>query len=171
MARTMMIENNISHKFWKEAVGTTVHIQNRCLFRPHTHKISYELWFGRKPTVKYFKMFGSKCFIRKKNINLEKFEDKADEGIFLGYSTKSRGYKCYNKKLKKIVESTDVKVAEHGVYASDDGSNVEDIEIDESQMQEQNDVSPEFVKQSAADDSSSEIDTRQRNTVFHKDHP
>ena len=108
---------------------------------------------------------------KKKNANLRKFEDKADEGIFLGYSTKSRGYKCYNKNLKKIVESTDVKVAEHGVYASDDGSNVEDNEIDESQMQEQNDVSPEFVKQSAADDSSSKIDIRPRNTVFHKDHP
>ena len=116
-------------------------------------------------------MFGSKCFIRNKNTNLEKFEDKAAKDIFLGHSTKSRDYKCYNKKLKKIVESIDVKVAEYGVYAFDDGSNVEDTEIDESQMQEQNDVSPEFVKQSAADDSSSEIDTRPRNTVFHKDHP
>ena len=72
-------------------------------------------------------MFGSKCFIRNKDTNLEKFEDKTDEGIFLRYSTKRRGYKCYDKKLKKIVESTDVKVAEHGVYASDDDSNVEDV--------------------------------------------
>ena len=79
-------------------------------------------------------MFESKCFIKNKNTNLEKYEDKADEDIFLGYSTKSRGYKCYNKNLKKIVESIDVKVAEYGVYASDDGSNVEDTEIDENQM-------------------------------------
>ena len=48
MARTMMIENNISHKFWKEVVGTAVHIQNRCLFRSHTHKTPYELWFCKK---------------------------------------------------------------------------------------------------------------------------
>ena len=38
-------------------------------------------------------------------------------------------------------------------------------------MQEQNEISPKFSKQSAADDSSSETDTRPRNTVFHKDHP
>ena len=115
-------------------VGTTVHIQNHCLFRSHTHKTPYELWFGRKPIVKYFKVFGSKCFIKNKNTNLGKFEERVDEGIFLGYSTKSRGYKCYNKHLKKIVESTDVKVVEHGVYASNDDPNVEDTEIDESQM-------------------------------------
>ena len=83
-----MIENNISHKFWKEVVGTAVHIQNLYLFRPHTHKTPYELWFDRKPTIQYFKMFGSKCFVKNKNTNLEKFEDKADEDIFLGYSTK-----------------------------------------------------------------------------------
>ena len=62
-------------------------------------------------------------------------------------------------------------MVEHGVYAFDDGSNVEDIEIDEGQMQEQNDVFLEFIKQSIADNSSLEIDTRPRNTVFHKDHP
>ena len=116
-------------------------------------------------------MFGSKSFIRNKDTNLGNFEDKADEGIFLGYSTKSRGYKCYDKKLKKIIESTYVKVTEHGVYASDDGSNVEGIEIDESQIQEQNNVFFEFIKQSAADDSSSETDTRPRNIMFHKNHP
>ena len=100
-----------------------------------------------------------------------KFEDKADEGIFLGYSTKSKGYKCFNKKLRKIVESTDVKVDEHGVYTFDDDSNIEDVEIDESQMQKQNDASLESIKQSSADDSSSETNIRQRNTVFHKNHP
>ena len=89
MARTMMIEKNISYKFWKEAIQAAVHIQNRCLFRPHTHKTPYELWFGGKPIVKYFRVFGSKCFIKNKSGNLGKFEDRADEGIFLGYSTKS----------------------------------------------------------------------------------
>ena len=83
MARTMLIDNDLSKTFWKEAVGTAVHIQNRCLFWPHTHKTPYELWYDRTPTVKYFKVFGSKCFIKNKNENMENFENKAYEGIFL----------------------------------------------------------------------------------------
>ena len=41
-----------------------------------------------------------------------KFDSRVDEGIFLGYSTRSKAYKCYNFRLKKIVESIDVKVDE-----------------------------------------------------------
>eukprot|EP00253_Pinus_taeda_P033258 PITA_33258 len=42
------------------------------------------------------------------------FEPRADEGIFLGYSPHSKAYKCYNKRLGKIVESIDVVVDEEG---------------------------------------------------------
>ena len=45
-------------------------------FRPGTKKTLYELWKGRKPNVKYFKIFGSTCFILKdremwENLTLE----------------------------------------------------------------------------------------------------
>ena len=42
-----------------------------------------------------------------------KFDDRADEGIFLGYSIRIKAYKCYNKRLQKIVESADVKFDEN----------------------------------------------------------
>jgi len=45
-------------------------------------------------------------------IILGEFEDRADEGIFLGYSTKSKAYRFYNKRLRKLVDSVDVKVNE-----------------------------------------------------------
>ena len=38
--------------------------------------------------------------------------DQVDEGIFLGYSTKSKAYKCYNIWLWKIVESINVNIIE-----------------------------------------------------------
>ena len=62
--------------------------------------------------MKYFKIFGSKCFIKINDGSLGKFDSRVDEGIFLGYSTWSKAYKCYNYRLKKIVESIDVKVDE-----------------------------------------------------------
>ena len=41
-----------------------------------------------------------------------KFEPRADKGIFLGYSSRSKEYKCYNKRIRKIVESIDVVIDE-----------------------------------------------------------
>ena len=43
---------------------------------------------------------------------LGKFYVRDDEGIFLGYASKSKGYRCYNKRLHKIVESIDVRFEE-----------------------------------------------------------
>lgn len=71
----------------------------------------YEYWYGRSPNASYFKIFGSKCFI-KRGTYVGKFDAKSDEGIFLGYSTKSKAYKCYNNRTKMIIESVDVWVDE-----------------------------------------------------------
>lgn len=62
--------------------------------------------------MKYFKVFGNKCYIRRDEDNLGKFDSRVDEGIFLGYSTKSKAYQCYNKRINKIAESVNVKVDE-----------------------------------------------------------
>ena len=62
--------------------------------------------------MKYFKIFGSKCFIKINYGSPGKFDSQVDERIFLGYSTWSKAHKCYNYRLKKIVESIDVKVDE-----------------------------------------------------------
>ena len=61
--------------------------------------------------MRYFKVFGRQCYIFKDNKN-EKFDAKSDEGIFLGYSTKSKAYKCLNSNTNKVVESANVKVDE-----------------------------------------------------------
>ena len=40
---------------------------------------------------------------------LGKFGLQTDEGILVGYSCKSKAYKCYNLRLNKIVEIINVK--------------------------------------------------------------
>ena len=60
--------------------------------------------------VKYFKVFGSKCYIKRLDENLGKFDCRSNEGIFLGYSSNKKAYRCYNLRSHKIVESADVKV-------------------------------------------------------------
>ena len=45
--------------------------------------------------MKYFRIFGSKCYL-KRDDDVSKFYVRSDEGIFLGYSLKSKAYRCFN---------------------------------------------------------------------------
>ena len=115
-----------------------------------TKKTAYEIWNGKKPRVKYFRVFGSKCYILNDRENLGKFDAKSDEGIFLGYSTKSRAYRVFNKRTKTVMESINVKIddALSKVEMIDDGEgpstkepDIEvkalDIKIEESTPEEE----------------------------------
>ena len=60
--------------------------------------------------MKYFRVFGSKCYILNDRENPGKFDAKSNEGIFLGYSTNNRAYRVYNKCTKTVMESINVVI-------------------------------------------------------------
>ncbi|GJZ93365.1 retrovirus-related pol polyprotein from transposon TNT 1-94 [Tanacetum coccineum] len=62
----------------------------------------------RKPTLDYFRVFGSKCFILNTKDYLTKFDPKSYEGVFLGYSQNSKACIILNKHTRKIEESLNV---------------------------------------------------------------
>ncbi|KAL6348246.1 hypothetical protein AAG906_005538 [Vitis piasezkii] len=100
--------------FWTEAINTACYTSNRTHMCPHIRKTCYELWKGKKPSVKYFKVFGSRFYVLKDHENLGKFESKSEEGIFLGYFSKSRAYRVYILSSKCMVESINVIVDDLG---------------------------------------------------------
>ncbi|GKA99753.1 retrovirus-related pol polyprotein from transposon TNT 1-94 [Tanacetum coccineum] len=63
---------------------------------------------SRKPTLDYFRVFGSKCFILNTKDYLTKFDPKSYEGIFLGYLQNSKAYIILNKHTRKVEESLNV---------------------------------------------------------------
>jgi hypothetical protein len=89
-------------------VHTTVHIQNRVMLRNNTNKTPYELWKGRPTNVKNFKVFGSKCYIKREDDRMRKFDSCVDKGVLVGYSSTRKAYRFYNLRLNKIVESINV---------------------------------------------------------------
>ncbi|GJU25334.1 retrovirus-related pol polyprotein from transposon TNT 1-94 [Tanacetum coccineum] len=108
MSRTILNEQSLPQKFWCNAVDTSTYILNRILIRAILGKTPYELLRGRKPTLDYFRVFGSKCFILNTKDYLTKFDPKSYEGVFLGYSQNSKAYIILNKHTKKIKESLNV---------------------------------------------------------------
>ena len=77
-----------------------------------TYSTTFELWYGYSPKVKYFKVFGRKCYILK-DFRSGKLDAKSEEGIFLGYSTRSKAYNCLNTNTNKVVESVNVNFDEY----------------------------------------------------------
>jgi len=78
---------------------------NRVLIRPILKKTPYELLNGRKPHIGHLKVFGCQCYILNNGKDsFGKFDAKADNGIFLGYSLSSHAYRVYNKKLMTVEE-------------------------------------------------------------------
>ncbi|GJU70119.1 retrovirus-related pol polyprotein from transposon TNT 1-94, partial [Tanacetum coccineum] len=109
MTRTMLNEQSIPQKIWCNAVDTSTYILNRILIRPFLGKTPYELFKGKNPSLEYFKVFGSKCFILNTKDYLTKFDPKSTEGIFLGYSPNSKAYVVLNRENIRVEESLNVK--------------------------------------------------------------
>lgn len=57
MKNVMLTSMNLAEKFWAEVVNTTCCIINRVYLRSGTTKTNYKIWNGRKPNIKYFKVF------------------------------------------------------------------------------------------------------------------
>ena len=55
--------HNTPMQFWVEAINTACYIANRIFLKPKTNTTSYELWTRSKPNLKYFRTFGSECYI------------------------------------------------------------------------------------------------------------
>nr|GFC88764.1 retrovirus-related Pol polyprotein from transposon TNT 1-94 [Tanacetum cinerariifolium] len=100
-------------------IATACFTQNRSLVIPRHEKTPYHIINDRKPSVKFFYIFGSICYIVKDGENLEKMKEKGDECIFVGYSTQSRSYRVFNKRTRVIMETIHVNFDELPQMASD----------------------------------------------------
>jgi hypothetical protein len=175
MERSMMNERNIPQTYWVEEIHTTVHILNKAHLRPHSDKTPYELWFGRPTSIKHFKVFGSKCYIKNNDENIGKYDDRVDEGIFLGYATNNKGYICYNKRLHKLVDCIDTKFDEEipiGNVSSVEPSIEDIIENEDEQVQ-----GSEREESELDEDTNTPTDTNQQKEeksplrIVRKNHP
>ncbi|KAL0289281.1 UNVERIFIED_CONTAM: Retrovirus-related Pol polyprotein from transposon TNT 1-94 [Sesamum angustifolium] len=90
MARSMLQEKHLPKAFWAEAVYTAVYLLNRI------------------------------CYVHIPTEKRHKLEEKTEKGIFLGYSTQSKGYRIFNLKTKKLIISRDVEFDEDAMWNWDE---------------------------------------------------
>ncbi|GJR74057.1 putative ribonuclease H-like domain-containing protein [Tanacetum coccineum] len=101
----MLADSKLPTTFWAEAVNTACYVQNRVLvIKPH-NKTPYELFNGRPPIISFMRPFGCPVTILNTLDHLGKFDGKADEGFFVGYSVNSKAFRVFNSRTR-IVEET-----------------------------------------------------------------
>ena len=107
-ARTMLEESKLPTYFWAEAVNCACYTQNVSLINQAKSMTPYQLFKRRKPTLNFLHVFGCKCYILRNQPDLKgKFDAKADEGIFVGYSA-GKSYRIYNLRINIVMESVHV---------------------------------------------------------------
>nr|GEW16634.1 ribonuclease H-like domain-containing protein [Tanacetum cinerariifolium] len=112
-ARTMLADLKMPTTFWAEAVNTACYVQNRVLVIKPQNKTPYELFHGRTPAISFLRPFGCLVTILNTIYHLGKFNGKADEGFFVGYSLNSKAFRVLNSRTKIVEENLHVRFSKN----------------------------------------------------------
>nr|GFB38953.1 hypothetical protein [Tanacetum cinerariifolium] len=113
-------KNKTLAKFFDEAeaIATACFTQNHLIIHKCFDKTLYELMNKRKPSIKFFHVFGCRCYLLNDYEDVGKLKAKGDIGMFVGYSKESAAFRIYNKRTRKINESVNVNFDEISKMAS-----------------------------------------------------
>ena len=102
MVRSMMSISEFPISFWGYALETAIYLLNRVPTKS-VPKTPYELWTGKKPSLKHVRVWGCPAHVKK--LNVDKLESRTDRCLFIGYPKMMFGYYFYNPKEQKVVVS------------------------------------------------------------------
>ncbi|GJR63930.1 ribonuclease H-like domain-containing protein [Tanacetum coccineum] len=86
---------------------------NRVLVTKPHNKTPYELLHGRPPSISFMRPFGCPVTILNTLDPLGKFDRKADEGFFVGYSINSKAFRVFNTRTRKVDENMHINFLEN----------------------------------------------------------
>ena len=104
MVRSMISHSTLPEKLWGEALKTAAYILNRVPTKAAA-KTPYELWTGRKPSLKHFHIWGCPAEARPYKPHEKKLDSKTVSSYFIGYAERSRGFKFYDPAIRSIFET------------------------------------------------------------------
>ena len=89
MMNSLLISSGLPQNLWGEAILTENQILNRV---PHskTNVIPYAKWKGKKPNLKYFKVWGCLAKVQVPIPKRVKLGPKTVDCVFIGYATNSK---------------------------------------------------------------------------------
>jgi hypothetical protein len=110
-ARAMLNEADLPKIWWAEAVSTAVYLWNRFPTSILKGRSPYEAWNGQKPNLKHLRVFGCKAWVHVPKATRKKLDNKAIQGIFMGYGCTTSLYRVLVGN-NRVAEYRDVRFDE-----------------------------------------------------------
>nr|GEY62452.1 copia protein [Tanacetum cinerariifolium] len=120
-ARTMLTFANLPSFLWAEAIATACFTQNRSIIHKRFDKTPYELINKIKPNIKFFRVFGCRCYLlndyedvgklkiyESVNVNFDEISEMASKQFSLepGLSNLNETRKSSNPSVSKVDEAS-----------------------------------------------------------------
>ncbi|KAL0331684.1 UNVERIFIED_CONTAM: hypothetical protein Sangu_1713900, partial [Sesamum angustifolium] len=84
MINSLLLTSVLPKYLWGEALNMAYHILNRVPLK-HNMSTPFELWKGRKPSLKYFRVWGCLAEVLVPKHKRKKLGPKTVDAVFLGY--------------------------------------------------------------------------------------
>lgn len=104
--RCMLSNAGLGKEFWAEAMTYVCHLVNRLPSTAIDGKTPFEKWYG-KPATDYdsLHVFGSAAYYHVKE---SKLDPRAKKALFMGITSRIKGYRLWCPETKKTIFSRDV---------------------------------------------------------------
>nr|GEU45004.1 retrovirus-related Pol polyprotein from transposon TNT 1-94 [Tanacetum cinerariifolium] len=164
-ARTILSAANVPLFFWAKEIATSCFTQNRSLVIPQHEKTPYHIINDRKPSVKFFHIFSSLCYIVRDGENLDKIKEK-------DHVNSDPEPECQGMALEHVSLSPGTQFPPHAPTVASN-ENMNQAEMVEEYAQVEND---EFINifctpvQDQRETSSRHVDSSNMHT-FYQHHP
>nr|GEZ57040.1 hypothetical protein [Tanacetum cinerariifolium] len=89
----------------KEALNSACYTQNKSIIVKRHGKTAYDVFRGTPPNISYFYVFDCPVHIHNHKDHLGKFDKKADDGLFLGYSLVAKVFSVFNIRRQEMKET------------------------------------------------------------------
>ncbi|GJV03625.1 retrovirus-related pol polyprotein from transposon TNT 1-94 [Tanacetum coccineum] len=123
------------------SISKCLHLLHMDLFGPvkpqtishnkYTIVIVDEYSRGRSPDVSYFYVFDCPMFIHNHRDHMGKFDEKADDGFFLGYSLVAKAFRVFNIRRQEMEETYHVTLSKDDEEISQTNTEGDEINLNE----------------------------------------
>ncbi|RDY08255.1 Copia protein, partial [Mucuna pruriens] len=128
MVRSTISHSSLLESLWGEALKITVYILNRVPTKA-VNKTPYELWIGKKPSIKHLHIWGCPADARPYRPPERKLDSRIVSCYFVSYVECSRGYKFYDPTSRSFFEIRNKRILEEVEFGKEE--NIRNVVFEE----------------------------------------
>lgn len=104
---SLLTQSGLPDQWWGEAALAFVHVTNRFPVAALGDKTPYELFYGHRPDVSHFRVWGCKAYVHVQRDQRTKTDPHTVECAFVGYPDDHKAWRFYDPKSRKVILSRD----------------------------------------------------------------